>query len=151
MSETAVHRGGPHHGKAFAVGRDHTSPGSEIFVSEGNHVRHYYRTDGTRDTLGRLVFDYDGPRETPLPQLPVRAWFTYEGTRYELQRVVNSDEYGLTCPECGRRSFLTHEPEIHHTLSVDAAGALTAVPSVRCGEPGCGWHVLISAGTAVDA
>lgn len=93
----------------------------------------------------------------PSPVLPERAWFEYRGRRMDLTRFTNADGFPHECPKCGRRCVLdtvevnkaSGHPE-GHELGVRQDGALTARPSVLCPHDGCGWHVMISEGVALD-
>lgn len=79
-------------------------------------------------------------RFRPLPEPKRAAHFAWGGKVV----TVNLDTKTLNCPACGMRMYLPHS-----LLSED--GRATVAPSVVCPAQhgGCGWHVVITEGTAI--
>lgn len=85
----------------------------------------------------------------------MNPWFEFESKRYE-GRVIDGRTI-IACPKCGdgivfHRELNPNPDEmwLPHELSLQADGAMTVNPSVVCPRQ-CGWHVVITNGTAVSA
>lgn len=90
---------------------------------------------------------------SPKTDLPKAVTLEYRGQTQALQLVAFEDTgeaygYNMVCPRCGRPMMLGFGRMKVHRVEI-LNGKLTASPSLVCPH-GCGWHVWLRDGVAVD-
>lgn len=76
---------------------------------------------------------------------------TYKGAEIEFLP-LGEQGYLYKCPQGNHRAhnWIDTESGTHHTLTFDDQGRATIRASMLCSQ-GCGWHVFVTDGVAVDA